>query len=136
MEEPMQIFESIPAFQQKFKNFLQQRKKVAALDHYQTAAPFKHRDYLTLIKRCMKREFLDEREAGFLDHLLDKYEIRYLDWAHKTRWLKQQMAQMAQKPSKTPQILFDFAKRLEVPINIPFEVMGIKNGYQPVRRVR
>jgi len=122
------IFDRIPELREKLNGFFQHRKKVSALDNYSSCAQF------SLIKRCLRDAFLDEKESGFLDYMLVKYEIEYLDWAHKTRWLKAKMARMALKQPETPQISFDFEKRLNVPVSGSCGFYRPQNESSSVRR--
>lgn len=113
------LFDQVPDLKEKFKQFFISRKKMQALDNYSSVAPFQHKDYLYLIKRCMNDGFLGEREADFLCYMLEKYAVNFLDWAHKTNWLKGEMAKLAanypkeeraptQKVEQLP--LFDYKK--------------------------
>jgi hypothetical protein len=125
------LFDNISDLNQKFKNFFCHKKKMHALDNYSNCAPFQHKDYLMLIKKCMADGFLGEREADFLCYMLDKYTLNYLDWAHKTKWLKEEMAKLAanypkDEPKKAEQLpLFDY-DRLKVTnaASVPFEMLA------------
>jgi hypothetical protein len=117
------IFENIEFLKEKFSSLFQMQKKVKALERYSDVGDFYHRDYLGLIKNCMETDFLGDEENRFLDHMLKKYEINYLDWCHKTRWLKNEMQRVSKerkskniekamhaiKPIQTD--LFDFSIR-------------------------
>lgn len=117
------LFDKVSELKDKFSQFFQHRKKVKALENYSEVGCFQHRNYLTLIKHCMNESFLEEQEVNFLDHMLKKYELNYLDWAHRTKWLKGQMAEMASRNRfNDRQIYIDFNKQPAMP-NIPFEVM-------------
>lgn len=71
----------------------------------------------------MQESFLEEKESDFLDHMLKKYELNYLDWAHRTKWLKEQMAEIYIKTRfNDRQIYINFDKQGPTP-NVPFEVM-------------
>jgi hypothetical protein len=83
--------------QNKFRKFLMQRKQLRALRNYSQVGRFQHSGYLNLISKCMDDSFLGEKEADFLSHLVEKYNINVLDWSYKTPWLKTQMRKMAAK---------------------------------------
>lgn len=109
------LFDKISDLKEKFKNFFQHKKKMQALDNYSSVAPFQHKDYLVLIKRCMADGFLGEKEAEFLCYMLEKYELNYLDWSHKTNWLKGEMNKLsANYPKEEARVaqlpLFDYDK--------------------------
>src|SRR5580692_4803922 len=93
------LFDKAREFSCKFKNFFKHKKKLLALQNYSDAVPFHHKDYLILIKRCMADEFLGEQEANFLTHMVDKYFVQYsyLDWTHKTKWLKDEMGKLSKQ---------------------------------------
>ncbi len=99
------LFNQVAELTEKFKHFLRHNKKLKALENFSQVIPFYHKDYLLLIKRCLKTGFLDEQEAVFLNHMVDKYFVQYhfLDWTHRTPWLKQEMRQLqAEKIRKRP----------------------------------
>ena len=110
------LFDQIPNLKEKFKNFFNHKKKMHALDNYSSCTDFQHRDYVLLIKKCMADGFLGEREADFLCYMLEKYALNYLDWAHKTKWLKGEMSKMAancqkQEPKQIEQLpLFELPR--------------------------
>lgn len=118
------LFEKVSELKEKFKSLFQHKKKIAALENYSLAAPFTHRNQLTLIKNCMNDGFLDDEEARFLEHMLKKYELNYLDWSHKTKWLKNQIRSMAAKKSPDPQFFFDWDRKPTTPIQIPPELLN------------
>lgn len=86
--------------QNKFRTFLMQRKQLKALRHYSQVSRFGHGGYLQLIQKCMDDSFLEEKEADFLCHLVDKYRLNVLDWSVRTPWLKTQMRSMAAKQQR------------------------------------
>lgn len=90
------IFDKIADLKSKFQHFMLHKKKITALENYSEVAPVKHKDYLILIKKCMDGGFLGEKEGDFLCHLSDKYftNCNFLDWSHKTKWLKTQIERM------------------------------------------
>jgi len=133
--EKITIFDKITEFKEKIVNFFQHRKKVRALENYSSVAPFHHRKYLMLIKSCMKNSFLDLQEERFLDHMLSKYQIKYLDWTYQTKWLKKEMRQIAAKRPPQPQILFNFDKQATTPLVIPVQILASKGVIRPMRRI-
>lgn len=117
------LFDKVSELKARFSSFFQHRKKIKALENYSEVGYFQHRNYLTLIKHCMNESFLEEQESLFLDHMLTKYELNYLDWAHRTKWLKGQMAEVyARTRRDDPQMYIDFNKTASTP-HIPFELM-------------
>lgn len=133
------IFDTISDFTEKFKQFFQQRKKVAALSNLAEVGNFEHKNYLRLIKACMQDGFLGKHEADFLDYMLSNYELNYLDWSHKTKWLKRRMREMAEETGRKkerepiPQMFFDFDKKPSYP-RVPTEVLATTNA-QPSARI-
>ncbi len=126
------LFDQITDLKEKFKNFFSHKKKMQALDNYSLCAPFQHRDYVLLIKKCMADGFLGEKEADFLCYMLEKYALNYLDWAHRTNWLKVEMVKLAANyPKEAPQVkvaqlpLFDYDKLKTVSAaSVPFEMLA------------
>lgn len=109
----MELFSKILELKDRFKRLFVQKKKLKALNNYAECGSFRHDNYLVLVKRCMDEGFLEQEEAGFLDHMLKKYELKFLDWSHKTKWLKGEMKRVAQETyrSKHKQtFLFDMSK--------------------------
>lgn len=129
------LFEKVNDLKDKFKRFFVSKKKLKALENYSECAPFEHKDYLNLIKRCMNNGFVGEPEADFLSYMIDKYEVRFLDWAHKTKWLKNQMQHMKSKNFK-PQMehptFFDLMKEKQqnLGMHIPLEVLASQRNRQ------
>ena len=130
------LFDRVPELKERFRKFFQHRKKIAALENYSTTVNFSHKNYLTLVKECLKDGFLGEKEAEFLDYMLACYEVNYLDWAHKTKWLKTQMNERAQVSHKLRpyQILFDFDRVKETPVHVPTALIAMQQS-QPEKRV-
>lgn len=79
----------------KFRSFLMQRKQLKALKNYSEVGKCEHTGYIVLLQKCMNESFLDQKEADFLCHMVDKYAINVMDWCYKTPWLKKQMKAMA-----------------------------------------
>ncbi len=126
------LFDKLPDLKEKFKIFFLSKKKMQALDNYSTCAPFQHKDYLNLIKRCMSDGFIGERESDFLCYMLEKYAVNFLDWAHKTNWLKAEMVRLAANYPKEERVeakkveqlpLFDY-KKAKSAASVPFEMIA------------
>lgn len=132
------LFDKVFELKEKFKKFFTHKKKMQALDNYSSVVPFQHKDYLLLIKKCMNDGFLGEKEADFLTYMLEKYEVNFLDWSHKTRWLKGEMARLAakyQEPQPVQTFMFDFDK-LQQPMSahVPFELLAQQQKQKMARR--
>ena len=124
------LFDNLEEFTEKFQHLLVHEKKIVALDNLSQAVPFKHMDYLLLIKRCVKNGFLSEEENSFLVYLVGKYfsDKNFLDWTHRTKWLKGEMRRLStENPQRTPmqQDLFNWNKlkeqqsKIAVPMTVP-----------------
>lgn len=135
----MYLFDKVSEFTQKFKKSWCDRKKSQALDNYSSIAPFHHKGYLNLIKTCMNEGFLGDKESDFLDYMLDRYNVNFLDWSHRTRWLKKEMAQMASQQPRLPkseQAFFDWDRQPTVsPVKIPVDLIARQAFTQVQRRV-
>lgn len=117
------FIEKLNFLKNKFTGFFVNKKKLSALENYSSVAPFRYQKSLYLIKDAMEEGFLNEKGASFMNSMLDEYEISFLDWAHKTRWLKKKMKSMVSSKPKPidPQIYFDFEKKLlspSVPVSL------------------
>ncbi len=123
----LQLFDDFYKLEEKFCNFFRHCKKVKALDHFSSVSPFDHRDFLSLIKKCLKDAFLDNKEADFLEHLITKYELNWREWAHKTPWLKRQMSKMMSESLQKSQMMFDYSKVAKPAINIPVNMISRKS---------
>jgi hypothetical protein len=118
-----QIFERIADLKVKFRDFFQQRKQMTALQNHSMVKKFtdSEQEVFGVIKYCMKGSFLEDEDAEWITKKLDRMQINYLDWAHKTKWLKQTI--QSEQPKKAPEIyqtFFDFAQasqNLYVPPN-------------------
>ena len=65
------------------------------------------------MRKCLQSGFLEEKESEFLDHMLNKYQINFLDWEQKTKWVKGQIKSNRPKlaaPIAT-QMVFNFDKK-------------------------
>ena len=123
------LFCKVVEFKERITQFFCQKKKIKALENYSEVAHFEHKDYLILIKKCMRDDFLGDIEANFLSYMTNKYfsEQSHLDWTHKTKQLKKEMRRLARLNGKhVPEqmMLFDFDKSREVTSNVPLEILG------------
>lgn len=106
----------------RFKSFFQHKKKVTALENFSDTDGFGHRPYLDLVKHCMHQGFLGEKESDFLDHMLSRYEINYLDWSHRTKWLKGEIAKN-RKAAEPIQTYFQFTRQ-STPVHVPVQILN------------
>lgn len=131
------LFEKTSLLKDKFTNLFIQKKKLKALENYSEVIEFRHENYLRLIRTCMSEGFLDDKEAAFLDHLLTKYEVNFLDWACKTKWLKQEMIRIAKEnldlTDTGPHSFRQFLYMQRAGLNIPTHIMN-QNHSQTTRR--
>lgn len=112
------LFEKITELKENFREFFQHRKKITALENFSASDQFHHKKYLVLVKSCLDDGFLEEQESDFLNHMLKKYEINYLDWAHKTKWLKKRMREAKPRTPRMVQGYFNFEPTMNVPVEI------------------
>lgn len=99
-------------FKEKFRNFLQQKKKIKALKNFASCHKFEHKNYLPLLESCFEEGFLEEKEEMFLEHLVEKYELRfkYLLWCHNTKSLQKEKMRLNSaifNPALKNQLFFD-----------------------------
>lgn len=128
------LFDNLSGLKEKFQHFYQHRKKITALENYSSTVKFHHKSYLALIKECMKEGFLGEEEMMFLEFMLKRYELNYLDWAHRTKWLKDILEQTRPKSKpKAVQMLIDFEKT-RTPVYIPHELIARAQSNQVAQR--
>lgn len=125
------LFEQAFTLKEKFKDLFIHKKKIKALENFSECSKFHHKKYLALIKQCLADGFLDQEESDFLTHMLDRYRINFLDWAHKTNWLKGEMSRLKANYAKpqvqtAQQTFWDYKdlKQKLPSINIPFEVLA------------
>lgn len=108
--------------------FIIQRKKLAALTNYQHCAPLGAGEYLTILRRIMRETLPGAEESRFMDHLLKKAEIYYLDWAYRTKWLKKEMGKMRRKHkvyTETQMKLFvNYEKKRKVSTAVPTHLLA------------
>lgn len=99
----MNLLTSPNELKNKLYKDLTHEKKYKALNNYASCnLKFKHREYLPLLRRALDCGFLGEKEDEFLGYLIDRYSLPYLDWAHKTNWLKNEMELVAGRQSQQP----------------------------------
>ena len=112
-------------FKSKFSSFFVHRKKVRALENYREATNFEGYKYIGILKELLKDGFLDSEEEHFLDYQIKKAEICAYTWAHKTKWVKNEIVRMRFFAPKKPdrQIYFDFDKP-RAQANVPIELLG------------
>lgn len=111
----------------RYKGFRIQRKKHKALTNYSSCAPFGYADYLKILGKILKDSLPTGEEMAFLDYLLTKAGIVYLDWAHKTRWLKKEMSRVRRKHnitvSKQLGLFVDYDKKAKVSTAMPTHLL-------------
>jgi len=131
------LFDKIGVLKEKFKDFFTHKKKFQALENYSTAVPFQHKDYLFLIKKCMADGFLGEKEAEFLCYMIEKYQVNFLDWSHKTKWLKGEIERLSSHynpPQQKP--TFDYQNLSpKMDSAVPFELLAQHQKQQMARRM-
>lgn len=117
-----EIFANIKSLQTKFSNLFKQRKQLRALENYSAVKAFSRAEHkvFSAITYCLKGEFIQPEDADWISTKLEKLEINYLDWTHKTKWLKEQMALKAPVPS---QVYFDFCKEPPIPFAVPTHLL-------------
>ena len=84
-------FNFVDTFKNKLSSLNEQLKKLKALKNYGEATDFKHRNYVLLLETCTQDHFLTTVEENFLNYMVQKYHLDYLEWCHKTPWLKNHM---------------------------------------------
>lgn len=85
---------------EKFLEDLQDKKKIQALLHLSQARNYRQQNLVKLVAQDYKTGFLEPQEQVFLDYVLEKHQIDYLNWCHKTRGTKREMAEMKAKFEK------------------------------------
>lgn len=92
--------------------------KVKALKNFSFTLGNKEWIALELFLYTMEQNRLGPHERRFLDHLLKKYKINYLDWAFLTPWVKDQITASTLKHKKNvTQMYFEFAHDMVQEIN-------------------
>lgn len=110
----------------KLKRFWVHKKKLRALENFCFLGMFRHHKYLELVRGCMEEGFLQEKEEEFLDYMLTKYELNYLDWAHRTRWLNKEMVRVSKEREikKIQQLQLQLPK---MTYDVPVHLLNNKN---------
>ena len=131
------IFDQISTLKEKFKGFFQQRKQITALENHALVRRFSdvESEVLSTIKTCMKGAFLQEEDAEWMNRKLDRLQINYLDWAHRTKWLKDKI--QANKVAPKPVIIqtfFQFDRKPQTP-HVPVELLNQANAIQKSARI-
>lgn len=123
------FFDKIDELKLKFDKFFQHRKKMKAVMNYSFLKNLnkKQAELFKCIQICLDLGFLKGSGEAFLDELLKDFDIFYLDWCHRTKWVKEKM-QIAppikqKKVIKTrivaEQTYFDFEKlRVDIPLQV------------------
>lgn len=122
-----QIFEKISELKEKFREFFQQRKQMSALENYSQIQRFTdtEEEVFSTIKYCMKGAFLEDEDADWISRKLNRLQINYLDWAHRTKWLKEQIAAAQIQKPKILQTFFEFAPK-QSNVFVPMELLASK----------
>jgi len=131
-----EIFDKIDDIKEKFRDFFQQRKKVTALENHALVRFFSRAEteVLSTIKFCMKGSFLQDEDADWMNRKLDRLQINYLDWAHRTKWLKSEINRKRAPIKPIPiQTFFDF-KMHPNPQNLRLDI--INPGWGSKKRAR
>lgn len=85
--------------------------KLRALKNFALTCKYKEWVSLELLTHFLSQNKLDSGCRAFMNHLLSKYKIDYLDWCFRTGWVKDRIAQ-ATLDSKSRihkgQMYFDF----------------------------
>jgi hypothetical protein len=118
-------------FKKRFNVFVQHKKKIKALENLDSTGNFHKQTELHLLKKCLQKGFLSEKAEAFLEELLDECQINYLEWFHKTKWLKSEMERLSNQKSDLhkDQMLFDFDKEQEIPSqNVPLNLLKNKKS--------
>lgn len=90
---------------EKFLNHNQNWKKIRALVNFsKTLDDFEEWNALEFIVRYFIKGFLDPEQEQFLDYVIRKYAIDYLQWCHLTLWVKNQIS--SKEPPKPAQQLY------------------------------
>lgn len=131
-------FEKTDELQRKFYNLVGHKKKVKALENYSEVGTFKHNDYLLLLRKCISEGFLGEVEADFLTYMIKKYDVNFLDWSHKTKWLKEEIERLGRLSFQMQQYhefkkYHDYVKAQptqSMPASMVFDMVAAKCVYQ------
>lgn len=114
-------------FKERFNNHYRQLKKFKALVNFSINPNFKHTSFLRLIEISLEEGFLDNEESTFLEHMINKYKVKYLVWSHKIPWVKNQMKDFARQALSKPQPQLQFSfDRQDFP-RLPVHLIGNSN---------
>lgn len=102
--QKIDLFDNAEALKIKFHDWFQHRKKLYALDNYSLVEKFEHKNYLELIRECLDMGFLGDKESEFLGYMLDRYELQYLDWCQRTKWLDRKLQVAVEKREKAQKV--------------------------------
>lgn len=124
------ILDDVQTLKEKFSHYRQQKKQLRALELYASVAPFQHAHYLFILRECVEGTFLGQKEADFLDHMLEKYDLNYLDWSHRSPWLKREMVRVRDECKAAVQLTMfgekrsdSFQKQRDFP-RMPLHLLG------------
>jgi hypothetical protein len=131
----MSIFDKLVNLKDKFARFLGHKKKMKALENLSSIQPFEAplQKRFNLLKECMEDGFLEDPADDFLSYMVDKYfkEESFLDWAYRTRWLKEEMERRSPPVVKASGFQMDLflAEREKItPVHIPIELLSASSG--------
>jgi len=127
--------EKLCEFKDKFGRFFVHKKKLKALSNYSSTLPIEknHKTAIKLIETFADAGFLEEEDVTYLNHLLERYEVKFTEWAHKTKWLQQHMKKLADekrgvqpKPQYKEVTIFEFMekKKSEQVVSVPLEILA------------
>lgn len=118
------ILESPEILKEKLIALFGSEKKLKALENFglvvdlaaiEGCERFKRK--VEFIRKVLLYGFLDHEEIAFLDHAIRKLNFEYLHWTHKTKRLKQKMAEMRgekpAEPKKAPVRVHRYPKRID-----------------------
>lgn len=110
------FLDNIPELKNKFDKLHVHKKKIKAIEIYTDVQPINQqdKDYFEILKRCVKRGFPTEMHEQLIKFLLDEYHVNFLEWSHRTKWLKQKMNKMREENRK-PQYV---QKTFELPLTV------------------
>jgi len=91
-------------FDIKFKAYFIHKKKLKAMNNYAEVADLekKHIIAMKLIENFASGGFLEEEDVEYLNKLLARYEVKFSEWSHKTKWLKGHMKSISRQRGKAP----------------------------------
>ena len=124
------LFEKVMKIKDEFKKSFIHKKKHRSLENYSSVVvlPEEQQAAISLLKHKLKTGFLSDRLSSFLDAFLEDHELNFLDWAYKTKWLKEKMRAMKQQEvyAKPVQMtMFDYPQMRQYTIpNVPLEILS------------